>query len=407
MEKNCKRVGAKLLLCAAASVLVANVYADGYRNPPPTAEGIAKSGVNSAFVDDASAISYNPANLGMQTNKSLVVAATLARVQNTYAPAPGVAIESDDPWQMLPNLYYSQPVGREGLVVGLGVNTPHGQSVAYASSDFTPLPPPGLAGPVLLPYEANVMLINFNPSAGVEISDGVYLGLGLDVAYSALELQAAGNVPVNPSTIEGEGDGWGIGGNIGVTWIPCERHRLTATYRSRMDIKYKGDTKINGANTGDFKTTLKYPNTVGVGYGVEVTEDIRIEGLVEWLQWSVNDTQTLEIGGLGTQQSVNNWDDTFTIGVGGSCDITDALVVRAGYTYLPSPIPDDTVTPLLPDNDRHVVGLGLGYTVGMHTLDLSYAFSIYSDRTSPPGSTSPGTYEIDSSLASMSYSLSF
>ena len=428
MEKNCKRFGASLLLLPVGMALVANVQADGYRNPPPTAAGIAKSGVHSAFVDDASAISYNPANLGMQTNHSLVVAGTFAQAQNTYSTAipdlstvpPGtipVQIESDDPWQMLPNLYYSQPVGLEGkLVVGLGVNTPYGQSVSYDSADMSALVPPwAVGGDELLPYEATVKLVNFNPSAGVKIYDGVYLGLGLDVAYSSIGLKAVGNVPGTPlppapqplAYVEGEGDGWGIGGNIGVTWVPCERHRVTATYRSRMDIKYKGDTTINGTNTGDFETTLQYPNTVGIGYGFEVSEDIRIEGLLEWLQWSVNDTQTIEVGGIGTEESVNNWDDTFTIGVSGSWDITESLVVRAGYVYLPSPIPDDTVTPLLPDNDRQVIGIGLGYTVGMHTLDVSYAFSIYDDRTSPIGSTSPGTYEIDSNLVGVSYSLTF
>ena len=78
--------------------------ADGYRNPPPTAEGIGKSGVNSVFVDDASAISYNPANLAYQTNGSLVVAATFARTENTYTLPSllgGASFESDGDWNVL------------------------------------------------------------------------------------------------------------------------------------------------------------------------------------------------------------------------------------------------------------------------------------------------------------------
>ncbi|HEY5621286.1 MAG TPA: hypothetical protein VIR77_01670, partial [Pontiella sp.] len=69
---------------------------------------------------------------------------------------------------------------------------------------------------------------------------------------------------------------------------------------------------------------------------------------------------------------------------------------------LPTPIPDDTMTWLLPDADRHALSLGLGYTVGQHTVDLAYTFSIYDDRDTPLGS-----YEIDSDLIGMTYSMSF
>ena len=48
------RIGIVSYVLGLAVVHVA--YSDGYRNPPPTAEGIGKSGANMVFVDDASAI---------------------------------------------------------------------------------------------------------------------------------------------------------------------------------------------------------------------------------------------------------------------------------------------------------------------------------------------------------------
>ncbi len=409
-KRNTCRGGASIFLIL--SVAVGNVYADGYRNPPPTAEGIAKSGANMIFVDDASAISYNPANLAMQTNRSLVVATTFARTETTYSPAPGVSYESDGDWNVLPNIYYSQPVGKKGWVAGIGINSPYGQGVSWLASDFAALvPPPITPSPTTVPYEASVLFLNINPTIAFPVHETVFVGVGLNVVYSKLELKALNGVspPPPPVTIvpsEVEGDGWGLGANIGVTWLPTARQRLAVTYRSRVDIDYKGDFEFGGAAAGDFKTTIKYPNSVGLGYGIQLTDTIQLETQVEWLQWSVNDTQTLVTGPVSSPL-VNNWDDTFTFGVGGSWAATESFVVRAGYAFIPSPIPDDTITPILPDADRHALSLGLGYTIGNHTLDAAYTFSIYDDRISPAGSIAPGAYDIDSNLVGVTYSLTF
>ncbi len=400
-------IGAKALIFLTVGLMVHGVRADGYRNPPPTAEGIAKSGVNMVFVDDASAISYNPANLAMQTNGSLVIAATFARTETTYSPVPGVSVESDGDWNILPNIYYSQPIGKKGWVAGIGINTPHGQGVSWKVSDFAPGvgPPPGLS-PVV-PYEASLLFLNINPTIAFPIHESVFVGVGVDIVYSQLELKALNAVPppALPGTIEqseAEGDGWGVGGNIGVTWLPTDRQRVAVTYRSRVDIDYKGDFEFGGVAAGDFETTIKYPNTIGLGYGIQLTDVIQLEAQVEWLQWSVNDTQTLVTGPVSSP-IVNNWDDTFTFGLAGSWSVTDVFVVRAGYAFIPSPIPDATITPLLADEDRHALSLGLGYGFGSHGIDVAYTFSIYDDRDSTPS----GAYEVDSNLVGVTYSLSF
>lgn len=401
-----KMVGFRGLAFSALMVGVQGVCADGYRNPPPTAEGIAKSGANTVFVDDASAISYNPANLAFQTNSSLVIGMTLARTDNTYTPPPGgTSFTSDGDWNVLPNLYYSLPVGENGLVLGLGITTPYGQGISWVGFENL-LSPPGV---VTVPYEASVMMIDINPTVAMKLHDDLYLGVGVDFYYSTLELTAVNANPAPPpGTVdsEGEGDAWGLGGNLGLTWLPTEGQRMTLTYRSRVDMDYKGDFEVGGANAGDFKTTVKYPNSIGVGYGFELSEDVQLEALVEWLQWSVNDSQTLVTGPI-SQTVQNNWDDTFTLGFGGSWAATDALMVRAGYAYIPSPIPSETITPLLPDADRHALSLGLGYTLGAHAFDVAYTFSVYSERSSPIGSVSPGVYELDSDLVGLTYSCSF
>ncbi|NNJ71095.1 MAG: hypothetical protein HKP10_07405 [Kiritimatiellales bacterium] len=190
---------------------------------------------------------------------------------------------------------------------------------------------------------------------------------------------------------------------MGLTWLPADNQRIIFTYRSGFDVDYEGDFELAGASAGDFETTVKYPNTFGLGYGIQLTDDIQIEALVEWLQWSVNKTQGLEAGLLGALEIENDWDDTVTVGVGGSWNISDTLIARAGYAFIQTPIPDATITPLLPDADRHAISFGLGYALGSHVIDVAYTFSIYDDRDSTPS----GAYDIDSNLVGLTYSLAF
>ena len=383
--------------------MVQGVHADAYRNPAPTAEGIAKAGANMVFVDDASAISYNPANLARQTNASVVISAAFAQAENTYSPTPGVNIVSDDPWVVLPNLYYSMPAA-EGIVWGLGITTPFGQGVSWDAASLQP--PPFLVLPdTAILYEAEMAVVNLNPNVAMMLGDSVALAVGLDVFYSQLDFKASvrnGSIfPVDPppyyDNAEADGDGWGVGGNAALTWMVTENQRVAFTYRSRVDLEYEGDLNME----------ISFPNIFGAGYGIQLTDDIQVEALLEWIEWSVNDVQTATVSGLGTFELVNNWEDTITAAIGGSWDFAEGWVLRTGYSFIETPIPDSTMAPTLPDANRHIIGLGLGYTIAGHTVDLSYAHTIYEDKISPAGSPYPGSYEIDSNLVGVTYSYSF
>ena len=158
-----------------------------------------------------------------------------------------------------------------------------------------------------------------------------------------------------------------------------------------------------------FSMDIKYPTVIGAGYGIELTDSIRVEANLEWLEWSVNDTQTADLGANGSDSASQDWENTFTVGVGGDWRFADGWVARAGYAFIESPIPDETIAPILPDADRHVLSLGIGYTFKRHTIDLAYAFSIYDERDNSgnPGAAYPGTYDIDSNLVGMTYSVVF
>ena len=416
----------KMLTFLTLGAMAHGVYADGYRNPPPTAEGIGKSGANMVFVDDASAISYNPANLAFQDKASIVVDITLARAENTFdssSPSAGAdKAVSDDPWQALPNLFFSMPIGDSGFTAGLGISTPFGQSIKYNKADlFDPsyfLPTPATPGQPI--YEAEIGLVNFNPTIAFSVGDNIAIGVGADIYYSTLSFKQQypfSLIGPPDQEAEADADGYGFGGNAAITWKMTDRQNLALSYRSEVKVEYEGDLKATPSAVAvppqlvnsSFSMDIKYPTIIGAGYGVSLTDTIRVEANLEWLEWSVNDTQVADLGANGTMSAPQDWDNTFTAGVGGDWRFADGWVARAGYAFIESPIPDETIAPILPDADRHVLSLGLGYTVKGHTLDLAYAFSIYEDRNNTGNPTAPyqGSYDIDSNLVGLTYSYSF
>ncbi len=398
MKKHDKQWACSLAAFAVLGVLGDSAHADGYRNPPPTAAGIGKSGVNRVFVDDASAISYNSANLTTIEGGSFVVDNTLAHTENSYNNPlnPAGNVDSKDEWVLLPSLYASTPVGDNGMVLGLGITTPYGQGLEWAAADvFDPVAPVSI-------YQAELMLININPTVAFKISDRISVGLGANIYYSELELNA---LSAAGDEIKAEGDDVGFGGNIGVTWQMTDRQRVALTYQSEVDLNYEGDLSVTPGillTSSSFGLGVTYPNILAAGYGVELTDDIRIEANVEWLEWSSSKTQVADLGVNGSIPMPQNWENTFTFGVGGEWQVNENWTLRSGYAFIETPIPDATLSPILPDADRHALSFGLGYETGAHAFDVAYTFSFYDDRA-----TSLGTYDIDSDLVGLTYSLSY
>lgn len=423
MKKHHNRFQTYIALFIGITGLAGQVLADGYRNPPMTAEGVGKSDANKVFVDDASAIAYNPANLALQENASVVVDVTFARQETEFTSStPGISkAESDGDWNTLPNIFVSLPAADSGFTFGLGITTPFGQGIEYNKNDLRN--DPVFVGFGVTPiHDAEISLININPTVAFKVGENVAIGVGADIFYSELNFkQFYPWTAVFPGFIdqnaEAEADGLGFGGNAALTWDITDGQRMALTYRSEVKVEYEGDLNASPHGLGlqpqlinsDFDLNIKYPTIIGVGYGVELTDTIKMEASLEWLEWSVNKTLKADLGANGPMNVPQKWDDTFTVAVGGDWQFAENWVVRAGYAFIETPIPDKTIAPSLPDADRHVLSIGLGYTVGGHSLDVAYAYSIYDDRE-VDNNQSPsfnGDYDIDSDLVGLTYSYSF
>ncbi|HEX9284881.1 MAG TPA: outer membrane protein transport protein, partial [Nitrospirales bacterium] len=104
-----------------------------------------------------------------------------------------------------------------------------------------------------------------------------------------------------------------------------------------------------------------------------------------------------------------DWKNTFTAGVGGDWKFATGWVLRGGYQFYESPVPDRTFSPSIPDANQHVFTIGLGYRHGRHSLEVAYGLDFYDKRTITDNQTPAfnGTYNITVHLFSCAYGYAF
>jgi long-chain fatty acid transport protein len=338
--------------------------------------------------------------------------ATIGYTSVEYTAPNGVSEETENPWRVLPSFFVSRPGGNGRCAYGIGVNVPFGQLTEWKDN--------GLIA-ATAPYKAQMFTLNTTPAFAFRLCDCLSVGAGANLMYSELEFNQLFS-PVSPTTFEG--DGWGFGATLGLTWQVGRKQRIALVYRSPVSIDYDGDFSIRNPPPGipaaqsDFATEIEFPSVVGIGYGIQATEKLRLEADVEWIEHSRNSAIELDIGvnnpvlqqALGGTRAIDqDWDDTVAVDVGADYRLNDDCVLRAGYTWLPTPVPESTLMTTLPEGDVHFLGVGAGLGSGRNKLDLACTYSISEDVTVQPNrpNSPPGEYDITSMLFVVSYLYSF
>jgi long-chain fatty acid transport protein len=409
-------------------------FGEGFRNPPPGAFNLGRAGGRIAHVQDASAVTHNPANLIAMTNAEVQIAPSLVYMgvdfDSSLAPQ---SAKTENPWKPLPNVFFATPIQDGDMAFGLGITSPYGLSVDWDTEDSSAFAPGAGVLRYTSPNYAELMTLNLNPTLSFKLTENLNLGVGADLMWSRLTIKQyypwaifPGSVGTEPDgTLKGQGDGIGYGGNIGLTWKIGEKHTVALTYRSQMDVDYEGDVELSNitptaaflgvTSRSSFDSSIAFPNIVAVGYGVQLTEKLRLESNVEWLEFSRFESLPIDAGNNNiilppsSQNVPQNWRDTFTVGIAGDYRLSDRWVVRAGYQYYESPVPNSTFSTTIPDADQNVITVGLAYEDGQNAFEIGYGADFYDKRDISNGGdpTFSGTYKITVHLFALSYRRAF
>ncbi len=417
-----------ILFAAFVFLLPLRTHAEGYRLSPPGAFDLGRAGGRIAQVDDSSAVVQNPANMTDLTNAQIQIAPSVIYFSAHFdsSAAPGQSAETVDHWNLIPNVFASVPLDNGKIALGLGVTTPYGLGVHWDQNSSAFAPFTGVLR-YTTPYSVDLQTINISPSIAVKLfDDKLRIGAGLDVMWSEVDLKqfypwflVTQNLGDPDGHLDSDGEGVGFGGNLGITWNITEHQRLAVTYRSPVHIDYSGNFSADndpflggGTLHSSFNTSLTFPTIVAAGYGIELPHNVRLEVDGEYLQYSRFNNLPVNIGtpppGLPTSVP-ENWHDSYTIGIGGDWRFADDWVLRAGYQFYESPVPDNNVTPSIPDANNNVFTIGLGYKHGHHSLEAAYGLNFYDTRnvvnTQTPAFS--GKYGVTVHLFSFAYSYSF
>ena len=411
-----KPAGFVALLLVLVLAFASQSMAEGFKNPPEGAAALGRVGGQIAIADDAAAVSHNPANPVELTGPEVQAALTIVHAKTEFKSPMG-STETEDPWKFLPNLFAVEAVEDGNFAYGIGLTTPFGQSTEWKKDGLFRYS---------APYYAELRMVEANPVFAARIGDQLSVAAGASFYWSDLELRqfypwsmAVGNPAAPDGEAKFTGDGQAWGGNVAATWQFTDRQRLAATYRTSFDVDYSGDFKVSNipgplaSPRSDFDTTVKFPAIAGFGYGFQATDKLKIAVDAEWVEFSRYDALTLDIAEnsplLPATTIAEDWNDVWTYGVGVDWQFAEALTLRAGWMYIESPIPDDTLSPTLPDANRNVFSVGLGYKAGGHSFDVAYAYSLFDDRdvSNNQNPAYNGDYDIASHLLGVSYGYSF
>jgi long-chain fatty acid transport protein len=369
---------------------------------PDSAQALSIVGGRYANLSDASAVRVAPANILKIEKSELLINTALWHGDIYVKQNGGQGVPMNRPWVFPASMYFVQPVIPGRLSFGLGVSTPYGMAASY---------PKGMGGALryALPYEATLLTVDITPAVAVKITDDLSFAVGLDILYADLTMKQFYNWSnIIPGSAEGDikihGQGWGMGAYAGINWTFAKRHRFAVIGRLPVKVNFSGDFKstnmppaLMGAGfseSSSFKSDTTFPGSISVGYGFDVTDRFTVGLDFKWAQNSSHDDLPILIGNNqallgGSTGSVFGWRNSIDIGTGMSYQLNENWALRGGYLFSENSQPQNSYTPLVPGNDRHVFSLGVGWRGKTRGVDLSYAYVFYPTRVISGAASSP------------------
>lgn len=343
-------------------------------------------GAGSVSVSDASAVFFNPAAMTGLAGSQLYGGGTFLQTFTSFAgvaPYPGFGVvEEMEPQRAFPaNVYFTHRYPG-AWAIGLGYNSPFGLAVGWKNTDqFT--------GRYIV-TSARLRTYNYSVVAARELGKKWSLGFGGNLVYTRATL-------VNRHFIAAPGGGGGqlevanfaltsnvtpgYGWNAGLTWKPAASWKVGATYRGHVIIHADGDADITQYPTGDAQldaavaaslppdqpasTVLRLPSIGALGFAWNWGSTWTFEGDAVYTGWSAFKDIPIyfQNSTSSNQRVVQNYDNSFQFRAGAE-NRRAAFTYRFGYYFDQAAAPTESVSPTLPDADRHGATLGLGVGFG-------------------------------------------
>lgn len=369
-----------------ACLVSGTVFGSGFQlYTEGSAEALGQAGAISGRDDLVSLAWYNPSALAGAERPAIMIGSTFVQIHTDFTSPAGNASMSED-WRTIPHLYYVQPINGD-LTAMLSINAPYGLITEW---------PDGWAGQALALY-SDLETIYVTPSVAWAVGEKLSVSAGFNVVRGEAKLTRAGAVV--------EGDDVGYGGTVSVHYQPLEDWALGARYQSRAELELDGTLDVGPVFDASADVTL--PSSVNIGIANTSIENLSLGFDVVWTEWSTYDYLTVVAPPVPPTPAPKLWDDVWSIRLGGEYELGDNWVLRAGYVWDESPVPDSTRSPELPGSDRQMVMAGIGWKWNNIGVDAAYSYLWAEKADMGTIYPLPGEFETATHLIALSGSYTF
>ena len=389
------RSAARALL-AIAVVLASPVRAraGGWEQSEQSPAAVGTVGAQTARADDPSAVYYNPAGLAFQRGLGVLGGVDVVS-QSIAVSTPSAPTVNGSGTVATPTVFVSERLGPH-FAVGIGVFSNFVQHVEY----------PDWAGRRSGTF-FDLTTTTINPTVAIRPFPRVAIGFGFDIVPTSLALRHLGqNGNVSGPASSGV-SGTGLGGNVGVLVVIVPRWlRAGASYRSAVDADLNGDGTFPDAGGAVLQQTarvsLPLPHNFGFGLASDVARGLTVSldaRLTLFSDLASLTTSYLPSGAAADAQPskdvlVLNERDAYGFRLGGEYHFLDErLRTRLGVGWDSSPVKRGWLGPLDPDSQRVRVGVGIGFRLGVFSVDAAYSAEIAIARTSTNPVPGSATYD--------------
>ncbi len=314
---------------------------------------------------------------------------------------------------VVPNVSIGAPLGSRAAI-GLVVHAPYGLKTEYDANS-------------VLRYQAQeseAKSIALSPIIAFELTDTLSIGGSLRIQYFDLSVSAAidaagiAAASMIPGFIPGtddvaatfDGDDVAIGFTAGFLWRASPALTIGGSYASRITHDIEGEAAfdiaqslagqtLNGAAglfaPTRFSSDFNTPALAGLGLSYDLTDRLTLLASTTYTRWSVFENVVLNFDNPAQPPEIltQNWDNGWSVSIGGDYEISAATTLRAGMMYDSTPVNDAFASPRIPDADRYWVTAGASQAFNdKFSADVSVAVAFFEDRPIALDGASPEAF---------------
>lgn len=358
---------------------------------------------------------YNPANLGGLTETTLMVDVGVINTFSRFKRANRrlangesesfPTVSNDAPPRPDPQILVGGTTGVDGLTWAGGLFAPYAASLKF---------PRGGPQRYSLVDNSGSAIAFLGLSVAYEVNESLRVGAGVQNGISRFELVTVtsgytglfGRPEDRDLDIQTQldfEDLFAPTGNVGLWYAPTDRFQLALSAQAPVRLfDETANIRVRWGSNPIFDQAELSRDTVAGGIRLPFIAraalryeqndfDVELTGVFE--NWSSFDDITVRptgmevenVPGIGaipvTPLTVpQNWENAFSIRIGGSYQLAEPVTLRAGYTYEMGAVPDEFLTVFNPDGNKHLFGSGVTYDWNQFELDFSLAFYQVADR---------------------------